>query len=119
MFKVYEYKACEKLMEWSTNIIKADRDSKPDIDPRDGLLCVSSMLLFAVCSSILSQFCLRVTAYSSRSYTQAPLELMRMITQQVEGQKRVLHTLARNIILPANQIVLFASDFNVRVAFFP
>ena len=41
-------------MEWSTNIIKADRDSKPDIDPRDGLL-----------------------------YTQAPLELMRMITQQV------------------------------------
>jgi len=41
-------------MEWSTNIIKADRDSKPDVDPRDGLL-----------------------------YTQAPLELMRMITQQV------------------------------------
>ncbi len=41
-------------MEWSTNIIKADRGSKPDLDPRDGLL-----------------------------YTQAPLELMRMITQQV------------------------------------
>lgn len=25
-------------MEWSTNIIKADRDAKPDLDPRDGLL---------------------------------------------------------------------------------
>ncbi len=55
LLKVYEHKACEKLMEWSTNVIKADRDSKPDIDPRDGLL-----------------------------YTEAPLELMRMITQQVQ-----------------------------------
>jgi hypothetical protein len=41
-FQVYEQKACEKLMEWSTNIIKADRDSKPDVDPRDGLLCVAA-----------------------------------------------------------------------------
>ena len=55
LLKVYEHKACEKLMEWSANVIKADRDSKPDVDPRDGLL-----------------------------YTQAPLELMRMITQQVQ-----------------------------------
>jgi hypothetical protein len=55
LLKVYEHKACEKLMEWSSNVIKADRDSKPDIDPRDGLL-----------------------------YTEAPLELMRMITQQVQ-----------------------------------
>jgi hypothetical protein len=69
MFKVYEYKACEKLMEWSTNIIKADRDSKPDIDPRDGLLCVSSMLLFAVCSSIIAIlfacYCLRISQLHS------------------------------------------------------
>jgi hypothetical protein len=38
LLKVYEHKACEKLMEWSTNVIKADREAKPDVDPRDGLL---------------------------------------------------------------------------------
>jgi hypothetical protein len=31
-------------MEWSSNIIKADRDSKPDLDPRDGLLYVSASI---------------------------------------------------------------------------